>query len=56
MPLKKIDTGTLAEVDESEQLDVDEGEGVDASEGGVDDEDLEDIYNNPGELIEGDLA
>lgn len=50
-----IDTGDLAEVPEDQRLDVDEGEGSDATEGGLDD-DLSDIYADPGEVVEEDLA
>lgn len=44
------DTGTLAAVPEDEQLDQDGGPGSDASEGGADD-DLEDVYADPGALV-----
>lgn len=50
-----IDTGTLAEVAEDEQLDTDEGEGANALEGGADD-DLADVYADPGEVVEGSLG
>lgn len=48
------DTGDIAAVPYEDRLDVDEGEGVDASEGGVDD-DLDDVYAEPGDVVEGDL-
>lgn len=49
------DTGTLTEVPEDERLDEDGGEGSDATEGGLDD-DLDDIYEDPGTVVEEDLA
>jgi hypothetical protein len=49
------DTGDLAHVPEDEQLDVDGGEGSDATDGGLDD-DLDHVYANPGDVIDGDLA
>jgi len=45
------DTGDIAWVSEEERLDSDEGEGSNALEGGADDN-LEDIYENPGEVVE----
>lgn len=45
-----MDTGTLAEVPADEQLDVDDGEGANALEGGADDE-LDDVYANPGSVV-----
>ena len=52
---EEVDTGDLAEVPEDERLDEDGGEGSDASEGGLDDE-LEDVYGDPGTVVEEDLA
>lgn len=45
------DIGDIAAVPDDQQLDVDEGPGADASEGGADD-DLDDVYANPGEVVE----
>lgn len=49
------DTGDDAAVPPEERLQVDEGEGADASEDGLDD-DLGDVYQNPGEVVEEDLG
>lgn len=46
------DVGTIAEVDEEHRLDVDEGEGANALEDGDDTDDLEDVYADPGEVID----
>lgn len=43
------DIGTVAEVPEDKRLDVDEGDDNYALEGGADD-DLDDVYANPGEV------
>jgi hypothetical protein len=53
--IEEFDTIDLAEVDEDEQLDEDGGEGSDATEDGLDD-DLTDVYDDPGEVVEGDLS
>lgn len=45
------DIGDIAEVPEDQRLDVDEGPGANAAEGGPDD-DLADLYANPGEVVE----
>jgi hypothetical protein len=49
------DTGQLAAVPEQLRLDVDEGFYSNALEGGDDTDGLEEIYANPGELIDEDL-
>lgn len=49
------DTGDIAEVPEEERLDEDGGEGSDATEDGPDD-DLDDVYEDPGTVVEEDLA
>lgn len=49
------DTIELAEVPEDERLDVDGGEGSDATEGGADD-DLADVFADPGPVVEEDLG
>ena len=46
-----IDIGDIAEVPEHQRLDVDEGPGAHALEGGPDD-DLADVYADPGEVVE----
>ena len=51
-----VDTIDLAEVPEDEQLDEDGGEGSDALEGGADDDDLADVYADPGPVVEEDLG
>lgn len=50
------DTGDIAHVPEDQRLDEDGGEGSDTSDDIITDEDLADIYENPGEVIEEDLA
>lgn len=50
-----MDTGDLTAVPDGQQLDVDGGPGSDALDGGPDD-DLDDVYAEPGEPVEGDLA
>lgn len=50
-----IDTGVLAEVPEADRRDTDDGVGANATFGGLDD-DLADVYDHPGELIEEDLT
>lgn len=53
-----MDTGELAKVDPDQQLDHDEDDPVSGSsavEGGTDD-DLTDVYDDPGEVVEGSLA
>ena len=49
-----LDTGSIAHVPRRERLDEDTGEGVNALEGGADDA-LDDIYADPGEIVEEDL-
>ena len=49
------DTLDLAEVSVDERLDDDGGEGSDALEGGADD-DLADVYADPGRVVEEDLG
>ncbi len=49
------DTGDLAEAPESSWNATDRGEGSNALEGGADD-DLADVYANPGGGVEGSLA
>lgn len=52
------DTIDLAAVNDDQQLDHDEADplsGSAATEGGVDD-DLTDVYDNPGDIISGDLG
>lgn len=49
------DTGDIAEVPESEWLKTDRGDGADATDGGLDD-DLADVYDDPGEVVEEDLG
>lgn len=51
----KFDTGMLAFVPADDRLDTDEGEGSDALEGGADD-DLDDIYADPGIIVTEDLG
>lgn len=46
------DTGTISEVAEQLRLDVDEGEGANALEGGDDTTGLEEVYANPGEVVD----
>lgn len=56
--MSDIDTGDLAEVPEGQRLDHDEDDplsGSSAIEGGLDD-DLADVYADPGEVVEEDLA
>ena len=52
------DTGDVAEVPEDERLDADAGDesdtGLDETTG--DDGDLHDVYDEPGEVVEGELA
>lgn len=50
------DTGELAEVPEEERLDTDEGEGANALDETGPDDDLDDVYENPGEVVEEDLT
>lgn len=50
-----MDTGDVAEVPEEDRLDEDGGEGSDATEGGADD-DLGDVFADPGEVVEEDLG
>lgn len=52
----QMDTGDIAEVPEDQRLDEDGGEGSDASDDVITDDDLSEIYENPGEVIEEDLA
>lgn len=59
MPDEPTDTGTIAEVPEDQRLDRDEGEGANALDdpdhpGG--DDDLQDVYDDPGEVVEEDLG
>ena len=49
------DTGDLARAPESEWNKTDRGEGANALEGGADD-DLTDVYAEPGDVVEGSLA
>lgn len=49
------DTGDIAEVPPEQRLEVDEGEGANALEGG-DDAELDDIYEDPGTVVEEELA
>lgn len=49
------DTGDLAHAPADQRLDVDGGEGSDATAGGADD-DLADVYADPSDVVEGDLA
>lgn len=49
------DTGMIAHVDESKRKDSDEGPGTNALEGGADN-DLDDVFEDPGELVEDDLG
>ena len=56
MPDHPDDTGVHAEVPADQRLDVDEGEGANALEDGADDDGLDAIYDDPGELVEEDLA
>lgn len=56
LDLTKFDTGMLTSVPKKDRLDVDEGEGVNALEGGADDDDLDAIYADPGEVVEEDLG
>ncbi len=46
------DTGDLAAVPEEERRDVDDHPEDNALEGGPDDDDLESIYKNPGEVVD----
>lgn len=50
-----MDTIDIAAVPEDDQLDKDGGDGSDATDGGPDD-DLADVYDNPGDVISGDLG
>ena len=49
------DTLDLAEVPADERLDCDGGEGSDALDGGADD-DLADVFADPGRVVEEDLG
>lgn len=52
-----MDTGEIAEVPAEEQLDHDGGEGSDAGGGGDPPTFLDEVYENPGEVVdEEDLA
>lgn len=55
--LMSKDTGDIAEVPVAEQLDLDIGEGSNALEEGTNDtEELNAIYDDPGEVIEENLG
>jgi hypothetical protein len=49
------DTIDIAAVKKADRLDEDGGEGSDATEDGLDD-DLSDVYENPGEIVTESLA
>lgn len=49
------DTGVIAHVDETLRRDLDEGPASNALEGGADN-DLDDIYADPGEIVEDELG
>jgi len=53
--VSELDTGDLAEAPESSWNATDRGEGSNALEGGAND-DLADVYANPGGVVEGSLA
>lgn len=51
------DTGDIAHVEEHKRLDTDElGLGSNALDGGPDDEGLDEIYLDPGEVVEDELG
>lgn len=50
-----VDTGVLLDAPEGEWNKTDRGEGANALDGGADD-DLADVYANPGAVVDGSLA